>query len=304
MNKTIAAVVVTYNRKTLLTECLDALLRQTRPVDKIILIDNDSTDGTKSLLSEKGYLKDPIIEYVRLPENTGGAGGFHEGVKLGYEGKYDWLWLMDDDAEPKPDSLQQLMLFLQMRNNDDIVMVTPKNVGISGQIQKSHRGFFDINKLEIVPLRDEDYGKHCCEIGFSSFVGPLFSRKVVKKIGFPDKDLFIWCDDLEYSIRAKKYGKMYVVNDSIILHKDNSEHQSRKYLPIDQYWKMYYGRRNRIYLLRKHFGTNNLRIFLYEMLNPIRHVLFKEPQKIKRIQLLIKAYVDAYSGNMGKTIIP
>jgi len=105
----IAAVVVTYNRKELLKECLDALLAQTYPVDSIILIDNASIDGTPEFLKEQGYLKNPKIDYVRLPENTGGAGGFHEGVKRGYKKGYDWLWLMDDDAIAQKNTLEELM---------------------------------------------------------------------------------------------------------------------------------------------------------------------------------------------------
>ena len=81
----IAAVVVTYNRKELLKECLDALLRQTYSVDSIILIDNASNDGTPEFLKENGYLDNPKIDYVRLPENTGSAGGFYDGVKRGYK---------------------------------------------------------------------------------------------------------------------------------------------------------------------------------------------------------------------------
>jgi rhamnopyranosyl-N-acetylglucosaminyl-diphospho-decaprenol beta-1,3/1,4-galactofuranosyltransferase len=121
MSDSVCAVVVTYNRKNLLIECLEALRKQTRPIQGIYLIDNASTDGTPELLLEKGYiselppenLKEPwekefIIQnltngeeiklhYVRMHENTGGAGGFYEGVKRGYERGYDWLWLMDDD---------------------------------------------------------------------------------------------------------------------------------------------------------------------------------------------------------------
>jgi GT2 family glycosyltransferase len=58
MNKeTVCAVVVTYNRKNLLIECLEGLRKQTRPVDAICLVDNASTDGTPDLLLEKGYIK-------------------------------------------------------------------------------------------------------------------------------------------------------------------------------------------------------------------------------------------------------
>jgi rhamnopyranosyl-N-acetylglucosaminyl-diphospho-decaprenol beta-1,3/1,4-galactofuranosyltransferase len=93
----VAAVVVTFNRKELLCECLDALLAQTYPVSRIVLIDNASSDGTAELLAEKGYLENEIFDYLRLPVNSGGAGGFHEGVKRAFEAGFDWLWLMDDE---------------------------------------------------------------------------------------------------------------------------------------------------------------------------------------------------------------
>lgn len=133
MSDSVCAVVVTYNRKDLLIECLEALRKQTRPIQGIYLIDNASTDGTPGLLMEKGYiselppqnLKEPwekefIIQnltnrediklhYVRMHENTGGAGRFYEGVKRGYERGYDWLWLMDDDTIPTETALENLI---------------------------------------------------------------------------------------------------------------------------------------------------------------------------------------------------
>ena len=54
--ETICAVVVTYNRKELLIECLEALLKQTRQLDGIYIIDNSSKDETPELLKEKGFL--------------------------------------------------------------------------------------------------------------------------------------------------------------------------------------------------------------------------------------------------------
>lgn len=107
-NITIAAVVVTFNRKELLKNNIAALLQQTRLPDKIFIIDNHSTDGTEMLLHDLGYLQNPIIKYIRLPENTGGAGGFHEGIKAAYEEGCDWIWGMDDDAIPDNYALYEL----------------------------------------------------------------------------------------------------------------------------------------------------------------------------------------------------
>src|SRR5690606_27933775 len=97
----------------------------TRPLQAIYIIDNASTDGTPELLHRMGYTPSPQggtltletpgnqekvkIIHIRLPENTGGAGGFHEGVKRAYNDGYDWIWLMDDDAEPLEDALEKLL---------------------------------------------------------------------------------------------------------------------------------------------------------------------------------------------------
>lgn len=130
---TVCAVVVTYNRKELLIECLDALENQSRPLDAIYILDNASNDKTTFLLEENGYINENppetlqipwekssikngvLIHYVRMHRNTGGAGGFHEGVKRAYEKGYDWIWLMDDDAEPKKNALLELSKFFKKK---------------------------------------------------------------------------------------------------------------------------------------------------------------------------------------------
>jgi len=78
MPATVAAILVTYNRQRLLAECLGALLGQTRPLDRIILVDNASTDGTADWLQTQGYTGHPRIACLRLPENRRGAGQFHD----------------------------------------------------------------------------------------------------------------------------------------------------------------------------------------------------------------------------------
>jgi GT2 family glycosyltransferase len=106
MAATNAAVVVAFNRKKLLTECLDGLLRQSLPLDAIYVVDNASTDGTDAYLQKNGYLDEPQIRYIRLPVNSGGAGGFYHGVRVAFEAGYDWIWLMDDDTEPEANALK------------------------------------------------------------------------------------------------------------------------------------------------------------------------------------------------------
>ena len=107
MTDQVAAVVVTYNRVDKLGRVLDSILAQTRPVDRLIVIDNASTDSTPQLLAV--YDDDPRVEVVRLDSNTGGAGGFSAGMERAYERGADWVWIMDDDCYTEESALEKLL---------------------------------------------------------------------------------------------------------------------------------------------------------------------------------------------------
>ena len=91
----VLCVVVTYNRLQLLKECIDCLRTQTFKKFDVLVVNNDSTDGTKEWLSEQTDIT------VINQKNLGGAGGFYTGTKWGYDNGYEWMWLMDDDGKPE-----------------------------------------------------------------------------------------------------------------------------------------------------------------------------------------------------------
>ncbi len=309
--ETIAAVVVTYNRKKLLTECLDALLSGSPLLDKIILIDNGSTDDTPDLLQQKGYLENARIEYIRLPVNTGGAGGFYEGVKYGYEAGYDWLWLMDDDAEPKADALEKLSEYFEETN---VSALANLKVDQKGEIINTHIGVFDFeDELKFKPdifrqVEDKVINdSKVLEIDFTSFVGVLINKKAIAQVGFPKKELFIYHDDLEYCIRLRSIGRILLVTNSLIAHKDaaNRGEIHKKFLgktlhrdAYDKLWLVYYGTRNLIWLRKNYVSKMQFYIKLFKdySRSTIAILLFDD-KKFKRIRLLTESYLDGLKGN-------
>jgi len=305
MADTVAAVVVTYNRKELLAECLDALLGQTRPVDKIILIDNASTDGTPEFLDGRGYLSNLVIDYVRLPENTGGAGGFHEGVKKGYEQGYDWLWLMDDDAEPKPNALELLSEYFSAPS---IIALANLNVGKDGTPQYGHRGWLNLCGLQYGVLRvitDKDILSQHVQIDFSSFVGIAINRKAVRSIGLPHKDFFIHADDTEYCCRLRKQGIMLMIPNSIIVHKDEANKKSRavirfgrKSMRVDfeDLWITYYGIRNLTWLRKKYCNNYLISILIMYSRILLKIIIFNDNMKYMRMKFYSHAIIDGLRG--------
>ena len=300
MNGTIAAVVVTYNRKSLLTECLDALLGQTRSLDMIILVDNASTDGTPELLDELGYLDNALIDYVRLPQNLGGAGGFYTGIKRGYQAGYHWLWVMDDDAEPEPSALECLCRS-EVTNSPETVAVACKKIGKDARIQAHHRAWFS-ERRGLVPVPAHEYAEEQVRIDHSSFVGLAIRSSVITSAGLPRQDFYIWCDDLEYCLRMGQHGEIWLINSSIIKHKDDPVPSNRyrwllwtpeKLLPVEVFWKQLCGWRNMEYI-RRTYGAGSVPRSLWRLLKRVGKIVVLEDHKLFRLGWTLVFYIDSF----------
>lgn len=214
------AVVVTYNRKEMLLQCLDAIMNQTVKVEKLVVVNNNSTDGTEELLKEKGYLDKEIIYYQKLPENIGGAGGFHEGMKTARNNNADWVWIMDDDVIPEPNCLEELLkangeikedvsfLASAIRNMEGMAMNVPK---ISRQQSTKYIDWYQY------------LDKGMVQIVKATFVSLLINGKAIEKCGLPWAPFFIWGDDSEYTQRIiRDFGPAYMVGTSKAIHMRNS----------------------------------------------------------------------------------
>jgi rhamnopyranosyl-N-acetylglucosaminyl-diphospho-decaprenol beta-1,3/1,4-galactofuranosyltransferase len=211
----VAAVVVTFNRKELLCECLDALLAQTMPLSRIFLIDNASSDGTAGLLEDKGYLKNAKFEYIRLPINSGGAGGFNEGVKRAYEAGFEWLWLMDDDVEPVPDALKKMLSHANISS-----CIQACKVFSDGQSEDWERwANIDDSGRRTASLQPHSHEYIHAQTG--CFEGMLIHRQIVSKIGFPDKRFFVGGDDVAYGYLASKHTQVIYIREACFLKKIN-----------------------------------------------------------------------------------
>src|SRR5688572_2642449 len=102
----IFAVVLTYNRKDLLRRCVGCVLAQSRPCDKVIVIDNCSSDGTADMLRDEWG--DRVQVHI-LSRNIGASGGFNVGIRIAYQGGADLVWVMDDDVMPDEHALAKLI---------------------------------------------------------------------------------------------------------------------------------------------------------------------------------------------------
>ena len=103
MRASVWAVVVTWNRRALLEQCLAHLIAQTRHCDGVVVVDNASDDGTAEMLAD-AWAGQAMV--VRMPVNTGGAGGFNAGIRAAIEAGADEYVMKPFDRETLESKLQ------------------------------------------------------------------------------------------------------------------------------------------------------------------------------------------------------
>jgi rhamnopyranosyl-N-acetylglucosaminyl-diphospho-decaprenol beta-1,3/1,4-galactofuranosyltransferase len=294
----ITAVVVTFNRLALLKECISGLKRQTVPVQEIIVVNNGSSDGTDVWLSAQEGLR------VVTQENLGGAGGQHTGIGVAIEHGADWLWLMDDDAEPFPEALEKLLPFL---DQDLVAAAACSVIDNDGKVSFVHRGVFDYRRLTADfgcrPTAAAEYEKSSFPIGYATFVGIIVNRKAIDKVGLPKKEFFLHFDDIEYSLRLGNYGRIILVPGSKILHKENaSSHfftkrvlgKNRLRIKYEKLWMRYFVVRNVVWGVNEYYGQRwDARLVLAAYyFKSILGILLYDDHKKRRIAFFTSAFKD------------
>lgn len=310
MSHSIAAVVVTYNRKRMLLECLRALLAQTRPVQCIYVIDNASSDGTQEALAANGLLAHERISYTRLDRNTGGAGGFSHGMRKAMADGHDWFWVMDDDAEPAVDALERLLAALRPEDVQPPPLCSLKWDG-HGRLLLAYLGFIDwsYRPLECVrPIPDSALSDGpTVDIEAATFVGLMVPRWLVERIGYPKQEFFIHADDIEYCLRMRGITKIRLVRDSRMLHKEEIRAaynevallgRSSLRIRFERYWISYYATRNYIWLARRYaegramiFGRVGL-----TLARKVAGILLHDDHKARRIRFVFSQFLDGFRG--------
>ncbi len=213
MNARVVAVVVTWNRRTLLEESLAALAAQSHRLAGVVVVDNASTDGTSELLDAR-YAD---LDVVHLTENTGGAGGFAVGIERALDLDPDLVWLLDDDTVPTPTAAEGLVRAWTEYPGHRPAVLASRVVWTDGRDHPMN-----------TPRRKPGASRHevdaaaevgCVPIRSASFVSIMCDARVVRERGLPVADYFLWNDDFEYSTRLIRGNVGLSCPDSVVVHK-------------------------------------------------------------------------------------
>lgn len=297
----IIAVVVTYNRLPLLQRNIECL-RNNRPVSRIVVVNNGSTDGTGAWLDTQASDRLTVV----TQENVGGSGGFYRGIQEACRLNADWIWCMDDDVFPRADCLEHLLPYT---GQPEIGILAPRRL-MEGKVFTNDFLAYDFSH----PFSSLYKGKlkkmqvdAPTEIAGTAFEGPFIRRTVVDEIGLPNKDLFIFCDDTDYCIRTRRAGYKIVYIPEALMDKekffsnDTWAERNRK-----KKWKRFYQVRNSTYL-NHHYGRNWAVRYVRGFMGVAGYILtavctlpFSAAYQCKDIPRLWQAYLDGIHEKLGK----
>lgn len=294
----VCALVLTRDRQGLLADCLDALGAQTHPVAELIVLDNASSDGTARWLAERSPGL-PRLRVQRSAVNLGGAGGYAELLRLGCQTEADWLWLLDDDAEPRSDSLERLLASAPAVD-PGTAAVCSAVVHRDGTVDPQHRcrlGRF------ITPLSRSAYADGIyAEVDCASFVGLLVRTRAARAAGLPRAEFFLGYDDAEYSLRLRRFGAVRLVPESVITHKlpvggGKSTPRSRRWnrlfgsdynsAPWPSYWKDLYRVRNVVALKVQHEEFSQFQLVVL-VLGYVAKTLLYDQRPLRRVPWIVR----------------
>jgi GT2 family glycosyltransferase len=215
----ISALVLTYNRKEVLVQCLKAILAQVEPADEVIVLDNGSTDGTCEDLQESGFLEHGGIVLYRRPENIGPAAGADTLFRLAKERGSDWLWYVDDDTIANADALKELKSAYSENFSHPEEVGFLKSVAVSAD--GSPNGVPEVDpraRLGQAASWADRLGSGLVKVRWATFVSILVPRSTLMCIGNIYADFIFYGEDIDFTLRTTEVLPGYLVGRSKVTH--------------------------------------------------------------------------------------
>lgn len=297
----IASVTVAYNAAQVLPKQLDALLRQSRTLEEIIVVDNGSKDSTVEMIRNQ-Y---PQVTILELRENLGVGGAFAAGLSYAaLQKKHDWVWLLDEDGVPASDAAEQLLRGYALSEQQGRKAAVLACLPAHAQSGLSYPGLLWQERLVPPPVEVLKQPIWFVDATISS--GTMVRRDAVEAVGLPRADFFMDFVDFEYCLRLRRHGyEIAVVRDSVLDHTLGTPRTFqflgyKKAWSDHAPWREYYISRNHTYVVWHFYPHLKSRIFM--LMRLARHgaaiLLFSE-HRLANFQMMVRGFLDGRAGRLG-----
>lgn len=260
----LVAVVVTFDRRSQLQTTVTNLLATPEPwLSQLIVVDNASSDGTAEWLALQ---TDPRLTVLRSDTNLGGAGGFEFGMRIATERfDPDWIVVMDDDARPGPDTLKAFHACDRSTRDVWAAAVHYPDGRICEMNRPSINPFWNLPAFMRTLLGQGRNGYHIpyaayegtttLPVDIASFVGLFVSRAVIRTMGYPEGWLFLYGDDVIYTLNLRRRGFTMDFDPALQFEHDCSTFENDRKRVFSPLWKVYYTYRNGLIMYHRAAGV-------------------------------------------------
>lgn len=299
MSDRISVILVNFNGKKYNDKCIKSVLNSTvKEQIRIVVVDNASTDGSLEELKEH-WGDNRQVQIISLEDNYGFSKANNEGIRWSMENGIEYYLLLNNDTEVKPDAIEK-MLESQIKTGAIVVPKiyyadSPEMIWCAGGefshiIKKSKQ-----SGLNQPDSPDFQVGRYC---GFANGCSLLLTRSIIEKVGFLDESFFLYYEDTEYSLRARRKGvTVWYCADAVVYHKVNGSTKG-----ADSPMCAYYISRNWLLCSKQHLGIRYPVFLLYYLLNrSVLSLLWLIQGKPKLILAIWRGVLDYFRGKLGKT---
>ncbi len=281
MNISVCAIVVTYNRLDTLKTALAHIMAQAMAPTEIVIVDNNSSDGTREYLKTlDGHNR---IHCIYMDSNTGSAGAIAKAMKYGLaNNSFDYFWVLDDDTFYAPNALKDLV-----ENIEETPFVM---LGLHGANFRMGAKVFVESKEKLQ------------EVDYAMIDGALIKADVVRRLGTLCEEFFMMCDDHEYSIRIRKNGfRIGVLKNGA---DDRQLLGGGGQFTRATLWRNYYSARNHTFIIRKHFSFIEFIGYVFHQVKLLIAAAILAPDRFKRVKFRLMGIWHGIRGIGGRTLDP
>ncbi len=297
----LSVIIVNYNVKHFLSQCLHSIYNTSRPVDmEVIVVDNNSVDGSVAML-KKDF---PRVTLIENKENLGFSKANNQAIAVA---NGENILLLNPDTVLENDTLPKCLDYLKKHPETGGLGV--KMIDGKGRfLPESKRGlptpwvaFYKMSGLAALFPKSKKFGKyhlsylpenqiHKVDVLSGAFM--MVPRKVIEKIGVLDETFFMYGEDIDFSYRILKagYKNVYFSDARIIHYKGESTKKGSINYVIIFYKAM-------VIFARKHFSGKNANV-LAAMIN-MGIIIRAFASMMKRVFLRIFLFLLDTAGLFG-----